>query len=282
MHTFSWQQLRGLQQQDKIVKAVACALMYDRVPDNQNLRRQVDKLLRFCYMFDGVVCCSVDKPESAEHVVLAPASTLPSILHLAHDSALGGHYGSAKTLMKISNKYFWPGMRQDIARHCQACLTCQRTNPEYNKKKAPLAPLQETTAFGSRVHIDLLGPLPLSRLHNNKYVLAMTDSFTGMLELVGLPNKTADVVAEQFLQTWIMKHGCPVLVVSDQGSEFTAAVFTSLLSKLHVQHIMSSTAHPQSNGQVERKNRVILSYLRKFLGGKQPLGGSSGSNCIQL
>jgi transposase InsO family protein len=52
---------------------------------------------------------------------------------------------------------------------------------------------------------------------------------------------------------------------SDLGSEFHNGLFKELSAKIGFKHTFSSVAHPTSNGQVERANRNILSYMRKFI-----------------
>jgi transposase InsO family protein len=51
----------------------------------------------------------------------------------------------------------------------------------------------------------------------------------------------------------------------DLGSEFTANVFKTVCQRLGINHPFSSVMHPTSNGQVERTNRTLLAYIRKFI-----------------
>jgi hypothetical protein len=49
-----------------------------------------------------------------------------TILHKAHDKPLGGHLGQENTYQRLSQQYYWPGMRQDIINYVKTCRICQK------------------------------------------------------------------------------------------------------------------------------------------------------------
>ena len=53
----------------------------------------------------------------------------PQVLESCHASELGGgHFGRDKTLAKISERFYWLGMVEDIKEFCKSCDKCQRAN----------------------------------------------------------------------------------------------------------------------------------------------------------
>ncbi|XP_028172673.1 uncharacterized protein LOC114361727 [Ostrinia furnacalis] len=50
------------------------------------------------------------------------------ILKENHDTPTAGHLGTAKTLNKISQRYYWPGMYRDVSTYVKNCKTCQVNN----------------------------------------------------------------------------------------------------------------------------------------------------------
>ncbi|RDY06413.1 Retrovirus-related Pol polyprotein, partial [Mucuna pruriens] len=47
-------------------------------------------------------------------------------LHLeAHEGGLLGHFGELKTLVSLSEHFYWPHMRNDVHNICKRCLTCK-------------------------------------------------------------------------------------------------------------------------------------------------------------
>jgi len=143
----------------------------------------------------------------------------------------------------------------------------QQTNPP-PRFPLPISNLPKVSRFNERVHIDLLGPLPLDL--GNKYLLVCSDAFSSLIELVPIPNKSASTVANAFLTAWIGHHGCPYQINSDQGKEFMNSMFSTLCKTLCIDQVFSAVQHPQSNGQVERQMRVIIAYLRKYLSHNHP------------
>jgi hypothetical protein len=60
-------------------------------------------------------------------------------------------------------------------------------------------------------------------------------------------------------------HGMPDNIVSDRDRVFTSAFWQQLFALSDTQLCMSSSYHPQSDGQTERVNQCIETYLRCFV-----------------
>ncbi|XP_016186082.1 uncharacterized protein K02A2.6-like [Arachis ipaensis] len=63
----------------------------------------------------------------------------------------------------------------------------------------------------------------------------------------------------------ITRFGISEIVISDNGTQFTDKKFREFLEGLHVSHRFSSVEHPQTNGQVEAANKIIVKGLKKWL-----------------
>ena len=75
---------------------------------------------------------------------------------------------------------------------------------------------------------------------------------------------TANV--QNFMWKLICKFGVPHTVITDNSRQFVDRKLEAFFTELGVKHITSSVKHPQTNGQVEVANKVILSQLKKRLG----------------
>lgn len=65
-----------------------------------------------------------------------------------HDSKAGGcHMGIQKTYDSIRQKYFWPGMYQDIHKYITTCKICQVTKRHVHAKKHTMHPLPIQDVF---------------------------------------------------------------------------------------------------------------------------------------
>jgi len=60
--------------------------------------------------------------------------------------------------------------------------------------------------------------------------------------------------------------GIPHTVITDNDRQFVDRKLESFLAELEIKHITSFIEHPQTNGQAEASNKVILLQLKKRLG----------------
>ena len=128
------------------------------------------------------------KKKNGKPAIFVPRSMVPQILKSCHNSRLGGHMGVFKTQERILADYYWPNMAKEVETHVKNCLECQKSKPWSKPAPVPLKPLPQPMAPNHRIHIDLFGPLSTSG-SGKKFVLAITDAFTKMVELVAIPSK---------------------------------------------------------------------------------------------
>ncbi|KAJ0836359.1 putative nucleotidyltransferase, Ribonuclease H [Helianthus annuus] len=64
----------------------------------------------------------------------------------------------------------------------------------------------------------------------------------------------------------ICRFGLPMCIVTDNGTNFAADEFQKWLEELNIEHIFSSVAHPQGNGQVESINKSLVEGIKARLG----------------
>ena len=92
-----------------------------------------------------------------------------------------------------------------------------------------------------------------------RYVLSVMDVFSRFIWLKPLTSKTSKAVAAE-LKTIYMENGPPIVLQSDQGSEFKGAV-KGLCRKLKVKMVHSSPYHPQSQGKIASSHRALSSKM---------------------
>lgn len=169
------------------------------------------------------------------------------------------HNGIKSTVRQVTNKFIWTNIRKDIKIWSQTCIDCQK-NKITRHNKAQLSIYEEPDERFQIVHIDLIGPLPPSE--GNVYCLTCIDRFTDWIEVIPIPNCTADTVAKTFYSYWITRFGVPYTIICDRGAQFQAELFKNLAT-LCGSKLQSTTAyHPQCNGKVERMHRTLKSALK--------------------
>ena len=115
--------------------------------------------------------------------MLLPQALMTEVLQLHHDHKLPGHPGQERMYNRIRQKFFWYGMKKDVADYVHSCDACQRNKPAL---KNPKHAMQEVgTGFAmERVHADILRPLPVTR-QMNRYALVV-DAWTKWVEAIPL------------------------------------------------------------------------------------------------
>ncbi|KAE8993597.1 hypothetical protein PR003_g20935 [Phytophthora rubi] len=75
---------------------------------------------------------------------------------------------------------------------------------------------------------------------------------------------TAAETATHFINWVFRHHGLPESIVSDRDPRFTSAFWSSLFQLLGTKLSMSTAAHPETDSQTERVNRVLEDVLRSY------------------
>ena len=131
--------------------------------------------------------------------------------------------------------------------------------------KAPLHPVLPGKPF-LKWDLDFIGPIkPMARYTINRYILVATDYATKWVEARAFRTNTAAVTAKFLYDTIITRFGCPVELVSDQGSHLLNEAIQILVDQFLITHRNSTSYYPQGNGQAESTNKVIGTLLTKLV-----------------
>lgn len=207
-----------------------------------------------------------DDEECSQWKLCVPAQQKHRVLIENHDSPTAGHLGMRKTISRISNRYYWPGMLRDIKNYVRQCQVCQKYKPE---QKPPAGHMLTRIADEpwSIVCADFVGPLPRSK-HGNSMLLVFTDKFSKWSEFVPLRRATGETLKKAFRERILANFGAPRLFVTDNGSQFTSKVFQSYLKELGIEQQLTAPYTPQEN-PTERVNRTIKTMMAQYAGKNQ-------------
>ena len=125
------------------------------------------------------------------------------------------HFGIYKTFEKISERFFWPGYKQDIHTAVVKCEQCQRCNQPMPKSQAPLGTINADYPF-QKLSWDIMGPLPTS-MKGNKYILVVTDLFSKWVEAFPLVKTDSLTLAKVLTDEIVCRYGVPEVMHSDKG-----------------------------------------------------------------
>ena len=192
------------------------------------------------------------------------------ILAEAHDSTVGGHFGTQRTYSTIVKRFFWPRMFQEVKRYVKGCGTCARTKPSNQKPYGLLQPLDIPDERWRRINIDFITKLLTTRTDQDT-IITIIDALTKRAHWIATKESelTAAKFAEIFRDQYIRLHGLPDVIVSDWDVRFTSAFWKTLMKEFDTKLAMSTAFHPQTDGQAEKANSIVERYLRAYTTDRQ-------------
>ena len=184
-----------------------------------------------------------------------------------HTGITGGHLGVKKTMTQLARRAYFQGWRNKLRRCLKQCSECA----SYHRGKLSHTGCMQSMLVGEpfeRIGIDLCGRFPESH-DGMSYILTMTDYFSKWTEAIALPDKQATTVADNLINTWICRFGCPLQILSDQGTEFDNKLLKELSSRLGIHKLRTSSYKPSTNGVAERIHRTLNTMMGKVVSDHQ-------------
>jgi hypothetical protein len=185
------------------------------------------------------------------------------IISSCHDPPTVGHPGRAATFALESRDYWWPGMRHTIARYVNNCDTCARIKPARHSPYGFLKPLSVPQRRWESVSMDFIVGLP--RSDRKDAIFVCVDRLTKMAHFMPCTSETdSKATAKLFRDTVFRTHGLPDNIISDRGTQFNSEFSKALCHLLNIKQNLSTSFHPQTDGQTERVNGILEQYLRAY------------------
>lgn len=195
--------------------------------------------------------------------VLQRCIPIPEGRELIHDILAGvcGHHAAPRTLVgnAFRQGFYWPTMVADATEVVRTCEGCQFYARKTHLPAHALQTIPITWPFAVW-GLDLVGPLKKAP-GGFTYLLVAIDKFSKWIEVRPIGQiKSEQVVL--FFTDIIHRFGVPNSIIIDNGTQFTGRKFLEFCDDYQIRMDWASVAHPQTNGQVERANGMILQGLK--------------------
>lgn len=204
----------------------------------------------------------LEDPRDSWKLVL-PLHLRKKVIEENHSPPQAGHLGRAKTMWRIARQYYWPGLYDDVQEFVRKCEVCQKVKSNNQPPQGWMSYRYVQHPFQC-LSLDLMGPYPRSS-QGFVYLLVIQDVFTRWVELIPLRNATAPLIIAAFKRHILNRYGCPQVIITDNGSNFTGKLMRSLTAACGITHFKTPYYHSQAN-PVERSNRnikqTIVAYLK--------------------
>ena len=96
-------------------------------------------------------------------------------------------------------------------------------------------------------------------------MLVVVDRMTKQVHITPCNDFSARGTAYMFFRDCFRLHGLPDTITSNCGSQFTSEIWKWTCKFLQIDHRLSTSFHPQTDGQTERVNARIKLHLRAYI-----------------
>lgn len=182
-------------------------------------------------------------------------------MHWVHTSSTGGHPGRYATLKKLQGLFYWKGLIKDVQNYIRNCTICQACKYDTAASPGLLQPLPIPTTVWQDIAMDFIEGLPKS--FGKQVIFVVVDRLSKYAYFIALAHPYTTVeVAQAYLDHVFKNHGWPRSIVSDRDSIFVSNFWQALFTLQGTDLLLSSSYHPQTDGQTEVLNRCLETYLR--------------------
>ena len=199
--------------------------------------------------------------------VVVPRSLRTQFLDAVHAGPINGHVGIEKTQIKLQGIAYWQGWNSDVQMYVRRCHLCGSYRHGPRQKQGQLQRALANDVM-QKVHVDLVGPFPLSK-KGYRYLLTAICGFTKYLICVPIRDKVSISVANALMKHVYLVYNPPEILVHDQGGEFFSDVMRQLAKLLDIQPCKITSHHPNSNGVIERTQSSLHSMFAKMVSQNQ-------------
>jgi len=156
-----------------------------------------------------------------------PGGTRELLIREVHGGSLAGHFGEKKTLMMLTEHYYWPGMEKDVQDVLRRCAACQMAKSHllpqglYNPLPVPNQPWVD-------VSMDFILGQPRTQ-KNKDSIFVVVDRFSKMAHFIPC-NRTNDIthIVELYFRGVMRLHGIPRSIVSNRDTKFLSHFWVNL------------------------------------------------------
>jgi hypothetical protein len=144
------------------------------------------------------------------------------ILNEAHESPLSIHPGSTKMYQDLCQRFWWTGMKREIAQYVAECDVCRRVKAEHQRPARVFQPLSIPEWKWDEIGMDFITRFPKTQKSNNA-IWVVVDRLSKVAHFIPIHEDiTSTQLAELYISRIVTLHGLPKKIISDRGSLFTS------------------------------------------------------------
>ena len=227
-------------------------LRHQKFPDGISTKGDKANFIRGC-MYKGKRHLVTDKQRRIDTI----HDVHQGLGNIVKAVAMSSHLGRTYTYQKVSSRFYWYTIVNDVADYIKGCDNRQKYLSMPKNVKKELKNIAVPSQVMKQIGVDICC---LPSVDEFKYLIVCMDYFSKWFQVKPIHDKSAPTVA-QFLYKLICRHDCFAIQINDQGREFVNEVADEIHSMTGTQQRVTSAYHSESNGLVQRRNRTIKNPL---------------------
>ncbi|GJU56861.1 putative reverse transcriptase domain-containing protein [Tanacetum coccineum] len=172
------------------------------------------------------------------------------------------HPGADKMYYDLRGIYWWPRMKKDIALYVSKCLTCSKVKAKHQRPSGLLQQPDIPEWKWDNITTDFIVKLSrTSSEHDSIWVIV--DRLTKSAHFLAVHEDfKTEKLARLYINEIVARHDVLVSIISDRDSHFTSRFWQSLQKALGTRLDLSTTYHPETDGQSEHTIQTLEDMLR--------------------
>ena len=157
-------------------------------------------------------------------------------------------------------------MYEFIKEYIRGCATCQENKILTRRNKPALYPIppEEDAKPFQTVAMDLIVKLPTSNGYDSILTIMDHNCTKGVILIPCRETMNTEELAREYKDRVFPFVGIPSKIISDRDTRFTGNFAKEVCTQLEIQQNISTTYHPQMDGQSEKTNQYVEMALRIF------------------
>ena len=180
-----------------------------------------------------------------------------------------GHPGITNTVKAIQRNCYFEDMKTHVKNFIRQCESCQKNKHSTHVNKVPQT-IEKPKKPWQSVTMDFITKLPLSKdpITEIEYdsIWVVVDRYLKWTYCLPFKeNYTAKDLGFLWRDRIVRIRGNPEEIISDRDKLFTSAYWKTLMECFGTKLKFSTAYHPQTDGQTERMNQILETFLRHYV-----------------
>ncbi|GJX30250.1 putative reverse transcriptase domain-containing protein [Tanacetum coccineum] len=138
----------------------------------------------------------------------------------AHKSKYSVHQGANKMYYDLRDRYWWPGMKKDVAEYVSKCLTCLKVKAEHQRPSGLLQEHEIPVWKWEGIAMDFVTKLPRTS-SGHDIIWVIVDRLTKSAHFLPMRGDyKMDKWARLYLNEIVARYGVPISIISDRDSQW--------------------------------------------------------------